>query len=278
MEENDGFETIGEGPSAFSPAAFVVDVEGFEGPIDILLQLARDQKVDITQISIVQLADQYLAFIGHAQRVNLELAADYLVMAAWLAYMKSRLLLPDLSAEGEPTGAEMAAALAFQLRRLEAMQDAGIRLRGRARLGQEFFARGAPERFATLTNTALEATVFDLMTAYGLIQRRGGPSGTLHIEPWELFTVEDALQRLRQRLGATPDWESLRSFLPQGLRDGLAMRSALASTFAASLELAREGRLELRQNGTFGPIYVRPANREGRAGPVAVPAPAGDGE
>ncbi len=236
---------------------FVVDIDGFEGPIDVLLSLARDQKVDLTRISILQLADQYLAFVAEARRASLELAADYLVMAAWLAYIKSRLLLPDLDDEGEPSGSEMAAALTYQLRRLEAMRDAGGRLMGRARLGREFFPRGDPEIFAAVTEARFEATLFDLLKAYGDIERRA-PGGTLHMEPWQFYTVEDVLERLRRLLGASKDWESLWSFLPPG--SGLTARSALASTFAASLEMAKEGELRIRQSGgPFGPLYLRPA-------------------
>ena len=236
---------------------FVVDIDGFEGPIDVLLTLARDQKVDLIQVSILQLADQFLEFVAEARRASLELAADYLVMAAWLAYIKSRLLLPELGDEGEPSGADMSAALTYQLRRLQAMQDAGARLMGRARLGREFFPRGDPEIFAAVTEARLESTLFDLLQAYGAIQRRA-PGGTLHMEPWQLYSVEDVLERLRRLLGATRDWESLWSFLPPG--SGLTARSALASTFAASLELAREGELRIRQSGgSFGPVYLRPA-------------------
>ncbi|MCH7487565.1 MAG: segregation/condensation protein A [Proteobacteria bacterium] len=240
---------------------FVVDIDGFEGPIDVLLTLAREQKVDLTRISILQLADQYLDFVAEAKLVSLELAADYLVMAAWLAYIKSRLLLPDLGDEGEPSGEEMAAALTYQLRRLEAMQDAGARLMGRAQLGREFFPRGRPEFFAAVTEARLDATLFDLLKAYGGIQRRA-PGGTLHLEPWQLYSVEDVLERLRRLLGATKDWESLWSFLPPG--SGLTARSALASTFAASLEMAREGELRIRQSGgPFGPLYLRLAKGRG---------------
>ena len=235
---------------------FVVDIDGFEGPIDVLLNLARDQKVDLTRISILQLADQYLAFVAEARRASLELAADYLVMAAWLAYIKSRLLLPELADGDEPSGNEMAAALTYQLRRLEAMRDAGARLMGRARLGREFFPRGDPEVFAAVTEAHPQATLFDLLKTYGDIQRRA-PGGTLHMEPWQLYAVDDVLERLRRLLGATKDWESLWSFLPPG--SGLTARSALASTFAASLEMAKEGELRMRQSGgPFGPLYLRP--------------------
>ena len=257
FEEGQAFES----PSAGSGVSLVLDLEGFEGPIDVLLTLARDQKLDVTQISMVALADQYLAFVAEARRRDLELAADYLVMAAWLAYMKSRLLLPDLSDGDEPTGDEMAAALAFQLKRLEAMQEAGKKLTERAKLGIEFFARGAPEVFRRTFNTTYEVTLFELLKAYGDQQRRGGDSGPLHIEPFEIYTVEDALHRLRRLLGPIPDWQNLMSFLPPGLQGALLYRSAVASTFAASLEMAREGHVNIQQADAFAPIFVKPANR-----------------
>ena len=262
MDDIDIFEDGGDftdAPTDGAPlGAFVVDLDGYEGPIDVLLTLAREHKLDLTRISILALADQYLAFIATVRRTNLELAADYLVMAAWLAYLKSRLLLPDLGEEDEPTGEEMAAALAFQLQRLEAMQDAGQKLMARNRLGQDFFPRGAPETFRALINPVLEVTLFDLLKAYG-DQRRRIEGSTLHIESFEIYTVEDALRRLKSLVGSTPDWESLWQFLPEGVLEGLVQRSAIASTFAASLELAREGKIKLRQSGPFGPIYLKPA-------------------
>ena len=260
MNDFDTFEDGSFPPEGGEKTSFVVDLDGFEGPIDVLLSLAREHKLDLTKISILALADQYLAFVTEARRTNLELAADYLVMAAWLAYLKSRLLLPDLGEEDEPTGEEMAAALAFQLRRLESMQDAGLGLMARGRLGQDFFARGQPETFKALINPVLEVTLFDLLKAYGDQQRRV-QGGTLHIESVEIHTVDDALQRLRSLLGSTPDWESLWRYLPEGILEGLVARSAIASTFSASLELARQGKIKLRQSANFGPIYLKPANR-----------------
>jgi segregation and condensation protein A len=263
METTPAFDA--KSPRAASD--FVVDVDGYEGPIDVLLVLARQQKVDLTQISILQLADQYLAIVAEVRRADLELAADYLVMAAWLAYLKSRLLLPEIGAEDEPSGEAMAAALAFQLQRSEVMQKAGAGLMAGRRLGRDVFARGAPETFAKTTDTVLEVSLFDLLRAYADQRRRGGDR-TLRIEPLDVFSVEDALGRIRAMLGGGGDWESLWRFLPQGLGDGLLARSAFASTFAASLELAREGHIKLRQDGTYGPIYVRAGG----------PAPAGDGK
>ncbi len=255
METIEEFENDVD-PQVRGVAAFVVDIDGFEGPIDVLLALARDQKVDITQISILQLANQYLEFVTIASHHNLELAADYLVMAAWLAYLKSRLLLPDLGAEDEPTGEEMALALSFQLNRLESMQNAGAALMALDRLGQDFFARGIPEHFKLSQTTVFDVTLLDLLKAYGS-QDNAKADRTLHIEAWNLHSVDDALERLNLLVGKLPDWQFLAKFLPAGLQKGLTFRSAVASTFAASLEMAREGKIRLRQNAAFEPIFVR---------------------
>jgi segregation and condensation protein A len=275
----DDTETFEEGQAFEKPDvpegmdAFVVDLEGYEGPIDVLLSMARNQKVDITQISILALANQYLAFVEEVRARNLELAADYLVMAAWLAYLKSRLLLPDLGEQDEPTGAEMAAALQYQLRRLESMQEAGKKLMARPRLGIEFFANGQPETFRARVNTIYELTLFELLKAYGEQKQRKDGAGPLSIEAFEIYTVEDALVRLRRLLGPIPDWQNLWNFLPDGLKKGIVTRSAVASTFAASLEMAKEGRAVIKQAETFGPIHVRskpkdgiPANDDGAVG------------
>jgi segregation and condensation protein A len=239
-------------------AELVVDLEGYEGPIDVLLTLAREQKVDLTKISILQLADQYLAFIAAARRLRLEIAADYLVMAAWLAYLKSRLLLPEPAPEEEPSGAEMAAALAFQLQRLEAMQLAGLRLMARPQLGREVFARGAPDGLRLVSRIVYDVSLYDLLKAYGDSRRHAG-GAVLEIRAAELYSMDEALERLGRILGKVPEWRGLMSFLPHDLRGGLVGRSAVAATFAASLELVRSGRLELRQDMAFGPIYLRSA-------------------
>lgn len=257
-ESQQSFEGMNELDARPDRPAFVVDIDGFEGPIDVLLTLARDQKVDLTQISILQLADQYLEFVARARQINIELAADYLVMAAWLAYLKSRLLIPELDGDDEPSGEEMAAALAYHLQRLEAMQDAGARLMARPRLGQDVFRRGMPETPEEDVHTVFELTLYDLLKAYAGQQKRSS-AGMLQIEPWGIYAVEDALERLRHLIGRMPDWENLLTFLPPGLKDPMLARSALASTFAASLELVRDGRLRIRQMGTFGPIYLRAA-------------------
>ena len=253
MTENEAFEL----PQAPPPTVeLVVDLEGYEGPIDMLLTLAREQKVDLTKISILALADQYLVYIGAARRLRLEIAADYLVMAAWLAYLKSRLLLPEPAPADEPSGAELAAALTHQLQRLEAMQQAGARLMARPQLGRDVFARGAPDGLPRVLRPIYDATLYDLLKAYG-DQRQRKEAAVLHIEPPELFSMDDALQRLSRLLGRMPEWRTLMSFLPPGLRGGIVERSAVAATFAASLELVRAGKLQLRQDNAFGPIYLR---------------------
>jgi segregation and condensation protein A len=234
---------------------FRLDLDGYEGPIDVLLQLAREQKVDLTRISILELAEQYLSFVRAARHLRLELAADYLVMAAWLAYLKSRLLLPEEDDGEEPSGAEMAAALRFHLQRLEAMQEAGQRLMARAQLGRDFFARGAPEQLRIVTHVEYDAKLYDLLQAYARQSVRAEVND-LHIPPTELYSVDDAIQRLRRLLGHVPGWRILSSFLPAELEGSLVWKSALASTFTASLELCRAGVLRIRQDGAFGPIYL----------------------
>jgi segregation and condensation protein A len=254
MSEVEPFELAQAPPP--NPTELVVDLEGYEGPIDMLLTLAREQKVDLTKISITQLADQYLAYISAARRLRLEIAADYLVMAAWLAYLKSRLLLPEPAPPDEPSGAELAAALTHQLQRLEAMQEAGARLMARPQLGRDVFGRGAPEGLPRVLKPVYEVTLYDLLRAYG-DQRQRKETQVLHIAPPELYSMDDALQRLERILGRVPEWRTLLSFLPAGLRDGIIARSAVAATFAASLELVRSGKLQLRQDSAFGPIYIR---------------------
>ena len=250
----------------------IVHLDGFEGPIDLLLTLARDQKVDLTKISILGLAEQYLSFIEAAQRLRLEIAADYLVMAAWLAYLKSRLLLPSGEGDEEPTGSELAAALSYQLQRLEAMRNAAETLFARPLLGRDVFARGAPEGIRVTTRSVYEATLFELLQAYGATQRRRKPA-PLRIEQMELFSMDDALGRLSQVLGKVPDWSALSSFLPGGLEDDLVRRSAVAATFAASLELVRSGQAEIRQDQLFGPIFFRSRAGDATRTAANVPVP-----
>ncbi len=249
--------------AAADGADLVLDLDGFEGPLDVLLSLARDQKVDLTHISILHLAEQYLTWVARMRRANLELAADYLVMAAWLAYLKSRLLLPAPPGEAAPSGEDMAAALQFRLRRLEAMQEAGQRLMVRPRLGREVFARGMPEHLRGTATTVYDLTLYDLLKAYAGHRLRQEAGGPLHISPAELYSVEAALDRLRRLLGRhVPDWKTLSAFLPRDPADPLLRRSALAATFVASLELVKEGVLELRQTEPYGDILLRsPAGR-----------------
>ncbi len=243
----------------------VVDVEGFEGPIDVLLSLARDQKVDLTQISILELADQYLIWVEEIRRSNLELAADYLVMAAWLAYIKSRLLLPDFSKEEEPTGEEMAVALRFQLRRLESMQQTGATLMHRKQLGQDFFARGEPERFGYHSQTSYDVDLFELLNAYGDHTHRSNIH-TLHIQPSDLYSPDDAEKWLK-KIRSIPDWQDLCHFLPEELQNDIVSRSMLASAFVAALQMTKEGQLEIKQRRVFGPIMIRSAERALGTGP-----------
>lgn len=255
METEDSFEDAG--PTALPHERLIVDLAGYEGPLDALLDLARNQKVDLVHISILNLAEQYLAFIQQARSLRLEIAADYLVMAAWLAYLKSRLLLPQQSSEDEePSGAEMAAALRFQLQRLDAMREAGVRLLARPRLGFDVYRRGDPERPEVIKKPAFELSLYDLLKAYGDQDRRKAGS-TLRIMPTKLYSMDDALTRLGAMLGRMPDWQTLMNFLPTDLRGTLVLRSAVAATFAASLELTRSGRVQIRQDRHFGPIYVR---------------------
>ena len=249
-------------PTFETPATaeqLVLVLDGFEGPLDMLLGLARDQKVDLTKISILALADQFLSFVERAREIRLELAADYLVMAAWLAYLKSRMLLPEPDEE-EPSGEEMAAALAFQLQRLEAMKAAAEKLMSRPRLGVDVFPRGAPEDVEIERKSVFQVTLYDLLKAYGEHKRRQETS-VLHIEPVKLSSIEDAVERLASMLGRMPDWTVLSSFLPAG-GSVLMNRSALAAHFAATLELAKAGRIELRQDQPFSPIWVRKARPE----------------
>jgi segregation and condensation protein A len=236
-------------------AAFVVDLEGFEGPIDLLLSLAREQKVDLAKISILALAEQYLAYVQRARDLRLELAADYLVMAAWLAYLKSRLLLPEAPGDDEPSGAELAEALALRLRRLAAIRRAAEELLTRPRLGHERQPRGCPEGIAVRHKSRFRLALHELLQAY-VDQRLRATEHRLTLVRAPVFRVEHALRRLTRMLGG-PDWQSLLVYLPAGLSDELLRRSALAAHFGACLELARDGVIELSQAAPFGPIYVR---------------------
>ena len=253
----DTFEEM-EAAAIAPEEALVVAVDGFEGPLDLLLTLARNQKVDIAKISILKLADQYLEFIESAKRFNLELAADYLVMAAWLAYLKSRLILPQPeTAEGEPTADEMAARLRWRLQRLEAMREAAARLMARDRLGREVFARGAPEAVNVVKLRTYKDSLYDLLTAYATqrVKKMGGKTYRPQHAP--VLLIEEARDRLERMLGRIGDWSALDSLLPLDWRGGARRRSAVASTLLACLELARDGRLEIRQLKPFDEIFIK---------------------
>ncbi|PIE08169.1 MAG: segregation/condensation protein A [Rhodobacterales bacterium] len=237
--------------------ALIVDVDGFEGPLDLLLTLGRTQKVDLRKVSILGLAEQYLAFIAKARALRLELAADYLVMAAWLAFLKSRLLLPPDPAEEGPSGEELAAHLAYQLERLQAMRDAAARLMGRDQKGRDFFVRGLPEDVTRSRQVSYSATLMDLMQAYARIRTRD-EFRPFVMDRDNLMTMEEALERMRGMIGFAGDWSDLTSWLPEGWEvDPTRRRTATAATFAASLQLVKEGHLELRQSETFSPIQIR---------------------
>jgi segregation and condensation protein A len=249
-------------------AALVVDVEGFEGPLDVLLALARAQKVDLRKVSILALAEQYMVFVDAAKNRRIELAADYLVMAAWLAYLKSRLLLPPEPEADGPSAEDLAAALALQLARLEAMRRAAARLMARDALGRERFARGAPEAMMQRRRVVYDASLIDLMRAYARTRTRAEYE-PLHMRRAPVCSLEQALERLRAMLGATPDWCDLLSYLPEAWRaDPARRRSAVAATFAASLELAKRGELEIRQTEAFGPLALRGSPGGRRAAPA----------
>lgn len=249
-------------PAQGEADTLLLNIDGYEGPIDVLLAMARDQKVDLTKISILQLARQYLSFIDHAVAMRLELAAEYLVMAAWLAYLKSRLLLPRQEEDEEPDAETMAAALQFQLRRLEAMQQAAENIFALPQLGTDIFPRGMPEGLKTDTSTTYELTLYDLLSAYGSIRRRQDDSH-YELPTYNLMSSEAALERMARMLGKLPRkaggsvWTTLQSFLPEGIRDKLYARSSMASLFTASLELVKQGKTEIKQDGPFRPIYLR---------------------
>jgi len=237
--------------------ALIVDVEGYEGPLDLLLTMARTQKVDLRRVSVLGLAEQYLAFVEKARHLRIELAADYLVMAAWLAFLKSRLLLPPDPAEEGPSGEELAAHLAFQLERLQAMRDVAARLMARDQLGRDFFARGVPEDVTRTRRSTYAATLMDLMQAYARIRTKD------EFRPYvmdrdSVMTMEQALDRMRGLIGYAGEWTDLMSYIPEGWEiDPPRRRSATAANFAATLQLAKEGHVEIRQGETFAPIQIR---------------------
>lgn len=237
--------------------SLIVDVGAFEGPLDLLLTLSRTQKVDLRQISILALAEQYLAFVERAKQLRLELAADYLVMAAWLAFLKSRLLLPPDPTEEGPSGEELAAHLAFQLERLQAMREAAAKLLARDQLGRDFFSRGITEDVARVKRVTYTATLLDLMQGYARIRTKD------EFRPYvmdrdAIMTMEQALDRMRKLIGFAGDWTDISTYLPDGWgAEPRRRRSATAANFAASLELAKEGKIEIRQGEIFAPIQIR---------------------
>jgi segregation and condensation protein A len=236
--------------------AMMVDVEGFEGPLDLLLTLARQQKVDLAKISILALADQYLAFIDAARQLRLELAADYLVMAAWLAYLKSRLLLPE-APEGEgPSAEDMALALAFRLRRLEAIRDIAGRLLARPQLDRDVFARGAPEPIAEIKRPEWTATLYDLLTAYAN-QRQKSALSRVRVKKRSVWSLAEARAALERLIGQSADWCRIDQFLIAYVVEPSLTATVMASSFASALELVREGFAELHQKESFAPLYMR---------------------
>ena len=251
---NDDTQSVSDRLSA---EALIVDVDGFEGPLDLLLTLSRTQKVDLMRISILELAQQYLDFVERAKALRIELAADYLVMAAWLAFLKSRLLLPPDPTDEGPSGEEMAAHLAFQLERLQAMRDCAARLMARDQKGRDFFVRGIPENVETVRRVNYTANLLDLMQTYSRIRTRD-EFRPFVMDRNDVFTMEEALERMRGLIGFAVDWVDISSYLPDGWgASPMRRRAATASTFAASLELAKAGKVELRQSETFAPLELR---------------------
>lgn len=243
--------------------ALIVDVDGYEGPLDLLLTLARTQKVDLRTISVLELAEQYLLFIDRAKTLRIELAADYLVMAAWLAFLKSRLLLPADPQSDGPSAEDLATYLAFQLERLQAMRERAAQLMGRDHLGRDFFARGEVEVVSQVRQTEWRASLLDLMQAYARIRTRD------EFRPYafdrrNIYTLDQALARLRDMIGFAGEWTELASYLPAEWQDdSKRWRSATAGTFLASLELVKQGQMEIRQSELFAPITVRAASTRG---------------
>ena len=275
VESEDGFMLTGDAAGAAEPTAempegwvdetgkqgarqgdeaLYLELDGWEGPLDLLLDLARRQKVDLRQISILALVDQYLGYIERAQDLRLELAADYLVMAAWLAYLKSALLLPKDEQE-DPSPEELALRLQLRLQRLGAMREAAARLMGRDRIGRDIFLRGAPEGLRTDRKIVWRSDAYSLMQAYGQVKARTAPR-IYHVSDRPVMTLDSALDRVSAMLGVTLEWMDIREFLPKHAEPALR-KSALASSFVAALELARLGRAEIAQEEAFSPLRIR---------------------
>jgi segregation and condensation protein A len=262
------FETGRPAEVAEGEPALVVDVGGYEGPLDLLLTLARQQKVDLTKISILALADQYLQFIEAARKIRLELAADYLVMAAWLAYLKSRLLLPEPATPDGPSAEEMATALANRLRRLEAIREAANRLMNRPQFQRDIFPRGNPEQIAEVKHPKFTATLYDLLTAYA-VQRQQRVLTTVHLAKRTVWSLAEARASLERLVGMTEDWSCLDDYLLGYVVEPSQKATVFASSFAAALELVREGEMELNQKEAFAPLYFR--KRQPQASGAAAP-------
>ena len=268
MSDDDNLPSIetwsapGPDDAASAAEALVIDIQGFEGPLDLLLALARTQKVDLARISILALVEQYLHYIGEAQSIKLEIAADYLVMAAWLAFLKSRLLLPREKAEDNSlSGEELAQRLAFRLMRLDAMRKAAAQLLTRHRLGRDVFARGAPEGVKTIRETEYTAQIFDLLQAYAT-QRTRTIKHVHVVKTRTVWSIKDARRHLQRLIGGSAgEWVQLDMFLekymPAGATGGEMEKTVVASSFGATLEMAKEGLLEIKQDAPFAPIYMR---------------------
>jgi len=263
-DENGGQAAVPDSwevPERLDPAedadALILELDGFEGPLDLLLVLARSQKVDLTKLSILHLAEQYLDYIEAARALRLDVAADYLVMAAWLAYLKSKLLLPEIEQPDDgPSGQELAAQLAFRLKRLEAMREAVASIMGRKRLGIDLFARGMPEGVRVMRSSIYQASIFDLLRAYAEQRQRNAVTEV----KWGgrvVWSIKQARERLASLLGGEPDWAALDKFLDEYRPSPVLNKTVTASSFGATLELAREGYLEIKQSQPFGPLYLR---------------------
>ncbi len=259
------FEDVEPTERAESEPALLVDVDGFEGPLDLLLELARRQKVDLHRISILALAEQYLVFIEAARRMRLELAADYLVMAAWLAYLKSRLLLPEPPKGEEPSADELATALALRLRRLEAIREAARRMGERAWLGRDVFARGAPEPIVINRDARYEASLYDLLKAYAR-QRQVQLNSRISLHKRNVWSLLDAREALERLVGRLADWVTLDAYLVEYMAEPSMRPTVLASALSAALEMVREGKLTLRQDVAFAPVWVKPVPDAAEAG------------
>lgn len=249
-------DSVIDGSAAAPDEALIVELEGFEGPLDLLLSLARNQKVDLLKISVLKLADQYLAFIESAKIRRLELAADYLVMASWLTYLKSRLVLPQALPE-TAAAEDIAAQLRWGLARLQAMRESAATLFARDLLDRDVFARGQPEPVVVVRTRKNSDTLYDLLSAYARQRVRTVATGNYELPRPEFYLLEEARARLERSLGAIPDWRPLTRFLPPGWANGARRRSGLASTFSATLELVRDGRLSVRQMAPFGDVFLK---------------------